>query len=323
MSKSARLGLVAAVCAGIALAGCGSEHVGTSSGDSTAAAARTVAPAPTPAQRAATDAAGLLAAFPVPPGATRTAALPVSSLSHSPETYGSPDLVTRTGWWRVAGQPVTVLTWIRAHMPSGFTLAASGSGGHGKQIVLQPIHGGPNQPAATLWFDEFTKPAVAGVLPARWLVVAVAGDGTGQTAVRVDSEVAWQPAKPATERIPATAKVVTIVPSNGPGPVSAYTQPVTITDPVKVAKIAAAVDGLALFPVGRMCPMDRGMGMRLEFRATPTGPEIAEVTADSTGCQTVTVMVNGQRQPTLGGADTLERQVTTIAGVHWPGFPGA
>ena len=284
------------------------------------------ASAQTPAQRAAADAAGLLAAFPVPPGAVRTGALPVSWLSQSPERDDGPDVVTQTGWWRVAGQPVTVLGWIKAHMASGFSLELSGSGEPGPRIVIEPAspHPGANQHGVKLWFDQFTKPPVENVLSARWLVVSVAAYGTGQTAIRVDSEVAWVPGKSVAERIPAAATVVTVAPMLGNRPISADDVPVTITDPAKVAKIVSVVNALPLFHQGRMmCPMDRGPSMRLTFRATATGPALAVVTAATTGCGTVGVTISGHQYPMLAGAYSMEKQVMTIAGVRWPGFPAA
>ncbi len=341
-----RLGLVTMACAGVALAGCGSQRAGAGSSgaggpgtpagstDATASAAPSGTPSATPsgspagqtpAQRAAADAAAMLAAFPVPPGAVPTQALPVSWLSASPEPATGPDAVTRTGWWRVAGQPVTVLGWIKAHMPSGFSLGLSGSGQPGPRIVAEPAlpHPGATKPAIKLWFAQFTKPPVPDVLSTRWLVVSVAADGSGQTAIRVDGEVYWVPVKPAAERIPSSATVVTIAPILGNGPVNADDAPVVITDPAKVAKIAAVVNALQLFAVGRMmCPMYRGPSMRLTFRAAPTGPDLAVVTANTTGCGTVGVSIGGHQYPMLAGAGAMEKQVMTIAGAHWPGFPG-
>jgi hypothetical protein len=161
---------------------------------------------------------------------------------------------------------------------------------------------------------------VPGVLSERWLLVSVTGYGVNQVAIRVDSEVTWLPAKPAGERIPATAKVVIAAPLPGPGPVSAYDTPVTITDPAKVAKIADAVDALPVFPRGIMsCPADFGGGLRLTFRATLTGPTLAVVTAHTTGCGTVQVSIGGKPMLTLGQAGTLVQQVTAITGQRWPG----
>ena len=327
MSYSVRLGLVALACAGAALAGCGSQRAAVPATAMAGSSASVTAAAQTPAQQAAADAAALLAAFPVPPGAMRTAALPVPWLGASPEPLTGPDVVTRTGWWRVPGQPATVLGWIRAHMPAGFSLELSGSaaGAH-PRIVVEPAFpiGGRTQPSARMWFAQFTKPPVPNVLATRWLVVSVAANATGQTAIRVDSEVAWARTKPSAERIPAAATVVTIAPVLGSGPIPAADAPVTITDPAKVARIASVVNGLQMFPVGHMmCPMIRGTGMRLTFRAAAAAPALAVVTASSTGCQTVAVTVSGRQYPMLAGALGMEQQVMTIAGVRWPGFPGS
>jgi hypothetical protein len=102
----------------------------------------------------------------------------------------------------------------------------------------------------------------------RSLIVSVAAGGAGITAMRVDADVTWLPPKPAAERIPAAAKVVTITPLPGtplPGigsaaraPGAQHLWPVTITSPATVAGIAAVVDGLPRFPPGfyEGCPMD-------------------------------------------------------------------
>ncbi len=314
--------LAIAGCAAMALAGCGTQHAAQGAG------ARTTAPAPSPAQRAAADAANLLAAFPAPPGAVRTGPLPVPWLARAPQQPNTPDLAARTGWWRVAGQPQSVLAWVRAHMPSGIWFAGTGAAGQGPRIVFEPAwpHPGPGGGYIRMWYAQFYKPAVPEVLAARRLFVSVAGDGTGQVAIRVDAEVVWVPGKSAAERIPAAAKVVTIapVPGEGGGPVSASGQPVTITDPAKVARIAAVVDALPVFPVGRMsCPLLRAEAMQLTFKATPTGSALAVVTGDTTGCGTVAVSVHGQPMRTLGQARSMQQQVMTIAGLHWPGFPAA
>jgi hypothetical protein len=150
------------------------------------------------------------------------------------------------------------------------------------------------------------------------LVVSVAGDGPGKVAIRVDAQVIWLPAKPAAERIPATAKVVTITHVPGFEPQPAGDAPVTITDPGKVARIAAVIDGLPVFPPGVMsCPLDRGDGMRLTFRATLSGPALAVVMAPNGGCGAVAVTIGGKRMPALGQAASVQQQVAAIAGLHW------
>jgi hypothetical protein len=327
--------LAIAGCAALTVSGCGTEHAGQATTTKATAphAATTQAagasPASSPAQRAAIDSVSLLAAFPAPPGAVRTGPLPVSWLATAPERPAAQDLVTRTAWWRASGPPQAVLAWVRAHIPAGFTLSATGGSGQGPHNVLEPglPHPGGNTPYLKMWFDEFSRPPVPGVLNSRWLLVAVAADGarqdgTVQTAIRVDSEVAWQPARPAGDRIPGAARVVTIAPVPGASPVSARVQPVTITDPAKVARIAAAVDALPVFPPGRMaCRLFRGPAMRLTFRATPAGPVLATAIGDSSGCGTVAVTIDGKPTPTLGQSISMQQQVLSIAGLRWPGYP--
>jgi hypothetical protein len=90
-----------------------------------------------------------------------------------------------------------------------------------------------------------------------------------------------------------------------------------------VARIAALVDGLSVFPPGaRSCPADFGGGIRLSFRASRNGPVPALVTIDPAGCQQVSVMINGRDQLTLSGTASLPGDVLAIAGVHWPYPPG-
>jgi hypothetical protein len=250
-------------------------------------------PQKTPQQRAAADAARTLAA-----SAASSLAQPVSE----PMT---PDLAARTGWWRVDGQPGAIFAWIRAHKPAGF--AASETGGSGGVMAVA----------------AFTLPDVPGVLLERQLVVAVAADGPGHTAIRVDGYSMWLPPRPVAENITASARVLTITPMVGPLPATASADhQITVTDPARVARIAAMVDGLPLYPDFDWieCGRGPGPGMRLTFRASTGSRPLAVVTANVQACSVVLVVVNGKQMPNLDGADTLFQQVMDIAGFHWPGF---
>jgi hypothetical protein len=298
--------LVSAGCAVTLLAGCGTQHAGPAGPRETATVTAT---AQSPHQRAAADAARIIASFPRPPGAKRTGL--IASLT----TPGmgppiTPDVVTATQWWRAPGQPQAVLAWIRAHLPAGFTVGGEGSGSQS-------------------WFDEFALPPVPGVLTQRWMVVLVVADGD-QTAIRVDAQVVWLPARPAGERIPQDAQVVTISPVFGLQPVKRLERldpAVTVTDPAKVHAIATVVDGLPLFPPGEFnCPADFGAAMSLTFRTSPGGPVVAQLTAQYGGCGTVTVSIGGRAWPSLSNytaAGQLQQRVLDIAGVRWPYQPGS
>jgi hypothetical protein len=215
--------------------------------------------------------------------------------------------VARTAWWLADGHPGAVLAWIQAHVPPGFTKGGSGSTQGPSGIAVQ--------------FDEFDRPPVPGVLWQRSMLVAVAADGADRTAIRVDAQVVWLPPKPAAERIPAAAKVVTITPIAGLRPLPPGVHQVTVTRTAKVTRIASAVDGLPIFPPGVFsCPADFGREMRLTFRAGKAGPVLAVVTAEVLGCGAVQVRIEGKPMPDLWYGGVLEQRVLAIAGLRWPDF---
>ena len=214
----------------------------------------TAASAASPRQRAVADAARIMASFPRPPGSVRTGL--IASLTESGARRATPDLASVTRWWRIPGRPQNVLGWISAHLPPGFTPAGTGFG-------------------SGSWTDVFALPVVPGVLTQRELVVLAVRD-RGETAIRVDAQVVWLPARPAAERVPPDATTVTVTPVFGfnPNPrARRLDRAFTVTDPAKVARIAAVVNGLTRFPDGAYsCPADVGGLMRLTFSARPRRP---------------------------------------------------
>jgi len=262
---------------------------------------------PSPRQRAEADAAAIRASFVPPPGARRLTAAPGAGggvLKQPVQIPGTPDLVDDTSWWQAPGQPTAVLAWEKAHLPSRF--ASDGSS-------ISSQYGVP-----TAWSDEFSLPAVPAVLISRELVVEVVSAGKGQTAIRVDSQVTWLPAKPPGERVPAGATSVTITElpglSRGKPPA-----PVTITNRDEVRRIASLADSLPVFPPGDYsCPADDGLAVNLTFRGAH-GQVLAVVVADQTGCGTVSFTVGGKSLLTLWDGETFVRQVLKVAGLHWPG----
>ena len=312
-------------CGLIALAGCGIQHAPQLTGPSVPGAPN----APTagsPHQRAVADAARIIASFPPPPGAARSARPPSPLLDRPPEGPPiTPDVVTATRWWTAPGQPLAVLAWVAAHAPAGFTGGGPpGEAGYIPPGDFKPGHGPP--PEKDLrpyeWWDQFSLPAVPDVLTERVLLVAVVRAGSDRTAIRMDAQVVWLPAKPAAERIPPDATVVTLAPEVGvpvPARQRLADRPMTITDPARVARIAAVVDGLPVFPPGTFsCPADIGWGIRLTFRAGLHGRALALVTGDQGGCETVSVVINGEPLLPLADGGSLEARVLQIAGVRWP-----
>jgi hypothetical protein len=291
-------------------AGCGSVHATAPP----PAAPRGTAPPPaaaaaTPPQRAVADAAAILASFAVPPGARRLPGAPNldRDLLTKPLVLPvTPDLVDDTSWWQAPGSPQAVLGWERAHLPRWFSATGSST-----------LYG-PGTTAA--WSDSFSLPVIPAVLNSRQLLVEVASSGSGQTAVRVDAQVTWLPVKPASERIPAAARVVTIAAIPGLDATGRTPAPVTITSAAAVRRIASLIDGLPVFPPGtHSCPADTGRELRMTFRATAGGPALAVATADLDGCGGVGLTIGGATQPALSDGPSLAGQVLAIAGLHWTG----
>jgi hypothetical protein len=297
-------------CVVLAVAGCGSVHVTAPPGTATASAvaSRPASPASaTPRQRAVADAAAILASFAVPPGARRLSGAPEGVLKHPPMAPGTPDLVDAASWWQAPGTPQAVLSWERAHLPR--RLAAAGN-----SALYRPG-------TTAAWSDSFSLPAVPGVLDSRQLLVEVVSSGSGQTAVRVDAQVTWLPAKPAIERIPSAARMVTITAIPGLDVTGRTPAPVTITSAAAVRRIASLIDGLPVSPPGTYsCPMDTGRALRMTFRTTAGGPVLAVAAADLDGCGGVDLTVGGATQPGLSDGSSLAQQVLAIAGLHWPGY---
>lgn len=278
----------------MAVAGCAAAHTTTRP---VTAASRTAA-SPTARERAVAEAAAILRAFVVPPGGRRPAkALDVLKVPSS--TLVSTALVDDVSFWQAPGQPQAVLAWEQAHLPRRFT----------------PEDAGFGPPS---WDRTFSLSPIPGVLNARDLVVEVASAGNGQTAIRVDAQVSWQPPRPAAERVPSGVRVVRIaqLPSLDPH-ASRPPAPVTITDLVVVRRLAALVDSLELSTIGPApCPMPPGGGLLLRFLARAGGPPLA-VAQGPAACGTVQFSVGGKQQPALQITDLFIPQVLKLTGLNW------
>jgi hypothetical protein len=279
----------------MAVAGCAATR--TTTGPVTAAS-RTAA-SPTARERAVAEAAAILKAFVVPPGGQRLPKVP-DVLKTPSSTLVSTALVDDVSFWRAPGQPQAVLAWEQAHLPRRFT--------------PQDTDFGPPS-----WDRTFSLAPVPGVLNARDLVVEVTAAGNGQTAIRVDAQVSWQPLRPALERVPSAARVVTITQLASLGPhVRRPPAPVTITDLAVVRRLVALVDSLQLSTIGpaASCPLAIGGGIQLTFLARAGGPPLA-VAQGPAACGTVLFSVGGKPQPALQITDSFIPQVLKLADLNW------
>jgi hypothetical protein len=274
----------------------------------------TAAPGETLRQRAEADAAAILRSFAVPPGGHRLVGPPnlPGGVLKTPVSYlGATWEVHVTDFWEAPGSPQALLAWEQGHLTGRFTLGDADFG-----------------PPA---WDRGFELAPDGALITRELDVEVASAGDGQTGIRVDAWVAWQPPRPAASQIPSAAGTVTIAESSDGGPTgstaSRLPAPVTITDPATVRRLATLVDGLPLstIPPDAPCPFSLRPFLSLTFRARPGGPAVATVQTDQP-CGEVALTVRGEQQPALQNEPTLDGRILTLAGLPWklePGAPGA
>jgi len=287
--------LLIAAWAVMAVAGCAATH--TTTGTVTAASG-TPAP-PTARERAVAEAAAILRAFAVPPGGQRLPAAP-GALKYPSSTLVSTALVDDVSFWRAPGRPQAVLAWEQAHLPRRF-------------MPGDADFGPPS------WDRTFSLSPVPGVLNARDLVVEVAAAGSGQTGIRVDARVSWQPPRPAAERVPSAARVVTITQLPGLDPqASRPPAPVTITGLGVVRRLAALVDSLQLSTIGpaASCPPPLGGGIQLRFLARAGGPPLALAQGPG-ACGTVQFSVGGEPQPALQITGSFIPDALKLADLNW------
>ena len=301
--------LLGTVCAAALVAiGCAASSStagGPSASTSASTAAGTAGASGTgnPEQRAWADAEAIAAAFVPPPGARqlpKPPRLPGDWQLTSPSSFiVSSALADYPDWWIVPGQPRQVLAWEVAHLPRRFTAGdTSQGGGH--------------------WDEMFSLPPVAGVLTDRELVVEVADAGGGNTGIRVDGQVAWQPVRPASDLVPATARVVTLSEASDVDPHPKLAAPVTITDAHAVRRLTALVNELPLSTLGAAsCPPGIGDELVLTFRASPGGPVLA-IAQGPGPCGIMQFTLRGNVEPALQITGSFTQDALASAGLHWP-----
>ena len=257
-------------------------------------------PARTPKQRAEADAAAILGSFVPPPGATRLRTAP-SALKSPITSLGDGFQANGVTFWTAPGEPKAALAWVAAHLPKKYTAGDADFG-------------------PPSWDRMFELPPVPGVLPVREMVVEVTGLAGGATGIRVDANVGWQPVRTAAQQVPATAKAVTITVVSESRPVTHVPGPVTITDPAKVAGLAALVNALPISPfngnVAISCPATIDVSLRLTFRASPGAPGLASVRTGM-ACGVAAFNAPGVGNLNLTEKAPLSAQVVKIASLDW------
>jgi hypothetical protein len=134
----------------------------------------------------------------------------------------------------------------------------------------------------------------------------------------------WAPGA-AAGTIPRGARVVTVTPVFGTDPNTSrhhLDHAFTITDPAKVARIAAIINGLARFPIGELsCSRGNGAAMRLTFRTRIGGRVVVTALATYTGCSGVSTPNGPLLEDYTKSGQQVQQLVLAIAGVRWPYTP--
>ncbi len=304
MNRSIRLTAVAGL---VLLAGC----TRTSGSAPAAHTAPPSAPASTAQNKVAAeaDAGRMMAAFPAPPGAVQLARQPAGAEEMARLEYAlvTPDLVTRTEWWRVDGTaPWVALLWVNSHAPAGTTTQDMGTATDVHTVTTSGID----------WPDT-------GQLVGRQLLVSVEQAGH-DTLIRARAEVAYLPVRPPDSLIPPTATAVSIkmtpwgmLPGNQP---PHHYGPAEVTDPARAAKVVALVNALPTYLSGpRSCPAefpDRGT-MSITFTAGADGPTVALVSLDLSNCVGAGVAVTDGSTAELWADTGTADQIIALLGLPW------
>ena len=307
----------------LAGAGCAAVHA---AGPTRVAAAHSTAPGSSrpaakdlsPKQRAEADAAGILAAFAVPPGAARLTQAPSAgggALKKPPQAPGDSDLIDKAAWYRAPGTPQAVLAWESHHAPKSFARTGSGSSTAAGGVSIR--------------FDMYTLPAITRLLDSRGMLVEVIPAGANTTDVRVDAQVTWVPARAAASMIPSgDVHAVTLALAPPPNGHSKPPTPVSVTAKAKVAALVRLVNTMqsASPTIYAGCqPIDYG-ALTLTFAAKPGAHALATAAISLEACGYTTLTIGGHHY-SLGGpgpdyAHTVAVKATRAAGLTWkiPGY---
>ncbi len=224
------------------------------------------------------EAARLLDAALLPPGSRPSAAEPAGDghvLKAPPQSIGSPNLVDLHRFFVAPSAAVSVQAWLRSH-PSGGATAH----GYGSQD-------GPKGVQAYFVVDTFAE--VRNLFDNPVLDVSDAPLPGRRSAIRVDAQVTWLPAKPPGDVVgPAGELTVSVSEPLGARP-GRYRE-VSTTDRAKIAAIRRSLNELQVYPPGQFgCPADVGGSLELSFRVRSGRPPFARVVAATSGCQQVEV----------------------------------
>ena len=238
------------------------------------------------------DAAALLAALPIPPGATQSTEMPPGTPPILKTVWrGSPTVVDDRSWLTAPGGPKALTKWMGQHPPPGVAFVSGGTA-----VSFETEEG------ASL--VEFDWPQVPNVLTHRALVAAAVPGPSGTSLIRVDALVAWLLPRPSQERIPASARFLEVIEQG-----SSQSTALTISRPRVVRRLVDLINGFEIAQPEEKCPeIQHSRYLRLTFRARPGGPVLAKASQSLlkiSSCRGLALHIGGKSFPPLAEGQSL------------------
>jgi hypothetical protein len=231
------------------------------------------------------DAASHLFQARLPPGAQRSDVEPAGDggVLATPGSVQTGNVVDDHAFWVVPQGVDAVDAYARSHRPPG-----SRPGERGSLTTSRGQFG---------WSEASAWPALAGKLSSRQVVVEMVSLHPAETGVRVDAQDVWITPRPASERIPRSARRLRVVLTRGGSVVAG---PFTFSSQRRIDRAAGLINALPRAQPGAWaCPADPGYRIRLTFLSGRR--QLAVATVNPEGCQEVALTLHGRRQPTLTG----------------------
>jgi len=246
------------------------------------------------------DARKRLNSFVPPPGSQRVGALPKSLRLTSPlYTRGSPNFLDLHAFWIVPEPVEATRRYLEENVPTGTKLGSEGEEGDRSGVYR--------------WDYAYEWPELAEVADGRSLLVGVVARGSGEAAIRADAQATWLEPRPASERIPAAARILEVSRTR-----AGRTRSTTLRQPRAVTAIARLIDGFGI--VQRegphsctLVPQEQAT-IRLVFRAAPGGRVLAETEQKSpaSSCDVLALTIRGKPQRPLLEGWVLRRRLRPI-----------
>lgn len=258
----------------------------------------TVSPAPADPRSVALDeSTRLIGAVLLPPGARPMTRAPVPTLRSAPTRPSSPYLLDVPRWWSLPISASSALSWLHAHPPRGLRLSSTGSGV------------GPGGPSGFLSYSDRTAPSYS----LATLVLDVAPDGRGGSALRSDGQTLWVPSRPAAEAVPTDVSAVRLIAYRGSGCCAArHVLAHRMVRGAKAAELARLANALLRDNRGVVnCANDTGFRISAMFVAV----QRELVFTEDPACGSVSVTSGGVAQPGLLIDAAFQRALSKTLGL--------